>query len=326
MLSISVLAASIWLAAPAADDQDHRHGDEVLPSPDTLGRVKFSISCKSSAQEPFERAVAMLHSFWYEASLDAFQTIVAEDPDCAMGYWGIAMSEWHPLWYAPDATALHAGWTAIEKAKAAGPKTIRERGFIDALEAFYRDGEKLDNATRVAAYEQAFEQLHDRFPDDREVTAFYGLALITAASPKDKSYAKQKKAAVLLQQVFTAQPDHPGASHYIIHAFDYPELAELGLPAARNYSKIAPAAPHALHMPSHIFTRLGLWRDSIASNIASELAAKAYEAKTKMDGVWDEQLHAITILLTLICNSDRTMTQRRFSTSSARSRRCSRRT
>ena len=213
-----------------------------------------------------------------------------------MGYWGIAMSEWYPLWYAPDATALQSGRLAIEKAKAAGSKNDRERGFVDALELFYRDGEKLDNATRVAAYEKAMEQLHTRFPDDREVTTFYGLALIAAASPKDKTYAKQKKAAVLLQQVFTAQPNHPGASHYIIHSFDYPELAELGLPAARNYSKIAPAAPHALHMPSHIFTRLGLWRESIASNLASEQAAKDYEKKVKMDGVWDEQLHAMDYL------------------------------
>ncbi len=296
MLSVIVFAAPIWLAALAAADQDHSHGDQTLPTPETLGRVTFPISCKQSVQETFERAVAMLHSFWYEASLEAFQKVVAEDPDCAMGYWGIAMSQWHPLWYAPDATALQTGWAAIEKAKSARPQTIREQGFIDALELFYRDGEKLDNATRVTAYEEAFEQLHGRFPDDREVTAFYGLALITAASPKDKTYAKQKKAAVLLQQIFTAQPDHPGASHYIIHSFDYPELAELGLPAARNYSKIAPAAPHALHMPSHIFTRLGLWRDSIASNIASELAAKDYEAKRKMDGVWDEQLHAMDYL------------------------------
>lgn len=296
MLSAIVFAARLWVAALAAADQEHSHGDQTLAAPETLGKVTFSISCKPSVQETFERAVAMLHSFWYEASLEAFQKVVAEDPDCAMGYWGLAMSEWHPLWYAPDATALRAGWAAIEEAKSARSQTVRERGFIDALEAFYRDGEKLDNATRVTAYEQAFEQLHDRFPDDREVSAFYGLALITAASPKDKSYARQKKAAVLLQQVFTAQPDHPGASHYIIHAFDYPELAELGLPAARNYSKIAPAAPHALHMPSHIFTRLGLWRDSIASNIASELAAKDYEAKMKMDGVWDEQLHAMDYL------------------------------
>jgi hypothetical protein len=296
MLSVIVFAARIWVAALAAPDPDHNHGHQTLAAPGTLGKVTFPISCKPSVQEAFERAVAMLHSFWYEAALEAFQKVVAEDPDCAMGYWGLAMSEWRPLWYAPDATALRAGWAAIEKAKSARSQTVRERGFIGALETFYRDGEKLDNSTRVAAYEQAFEQLHDRFPDDREVTAFYGLALITAASPKDKSYAKQKKAAVLLQQVFTAQPDHPGASHYIIHAFDYPELAELGLPAARNYSKIAPAAPHALHMPSHIFTRLGLWRDSIASNIASELAAKEYEATMKMDGVWDEQLHAMDYL------------------------------
>jgi len=290
-----VFIATIALAFTAVA-QNHSHHDESGSSPDSLGKVTFPISCKPSVQKPFERAVAMLHSFWYEASTEAFQKIVAEDPDCAMAYWGIAMSQWHPLWYVPDATALDAGRAALEKAKAAGAQSNRERGFVAALESFFRDWETLDNATRVAAYEKAMENLHGRFPEDREVTAFYGLAVITASSPKDKTYAKQKKAAALLQQIFTAQPDHPGASHYIIHAFDYPELAALGLPAARNYSKIAPAAPHALHMPSHVFTRLGLWRDSIASNSSSERAAKEYEAKTKMEGAWDEQLHAMDYL------------------------------
>jgi tetratricopeptide (TPR) repeat protein len=296
MRSVIVFSTAILLSNLAAAEQDHSHGGQLLSSADTLGQVAFPISCNPSVQKPFERAVAMLHSFWYEASLEAFEKIVVQDPDCAMGYWGIAMSEWHPLWYAPDAAALQAGRRALEKAKAVGSKSNRERGFVDALDLFYRDGETRDNATRVAAYEKAMEQLHARFPEDREVTTFYGLALVSAASPKDKTYAKQKRAAVLLQQVFTVQPDHPGASHYLIHALDYPELAELGLPAARNYSRIAPAAPHALHMPSHIFTRLGLWRESIASNISSEQAAKDYEQLVKMDGVWDEQLHAMDYL------------------------------
>jgi hypothetical protein len=296
MRLILVSAVTLSLVALAADEQDHGHHDESA-SLGTLGRVTFPISCRPSVQAPFERAVAMLHSFWYEASIKAFQSVVAEDPECAMGHWGIAMSEWHPLWYAPDAAALAAGWAEIQKAKAAGARSDRERGFVAALETFYRDAGRLDNATRLAAYEKAMEGLHQRFPDDREVTAFYGLALLAAASPQDKSYAKQKTAALLLQQIFIAQPDHPGASHYIIHAFDYPELAEWGLPAARNYAKIAPAAPHALHMPSHIFTRLGVWRESIASNVASEQAAKDYAAKVNMDGAWDEQLHAMDYLV-----------------------------
>ncbi|MGO9066153.1 MAG: hypothetical protein ACLQIH_15620 [Myxococcaceae bacterium] len=295
MRSMIVLAATIVLAFTAVA-QDHSNHDESGSSPDTLGKVAFPISCKPSVQRRFERAIAMLHSFWYEAATEAFQEIVAEDPDCAMAYWGIAMSQWHPLWNVPDATALEAGRAALRQAKAAGTQNDRERGFVAALESFFGDWETLNNATRVVAYEKAMENLHGRFPEDREVTTFYGLALITASSPKDKTYAKQKKAAALLQQVFTAQPDHPGASHYIIHAFDYPELASLGLPAARNYSKIAPAAPHALHMPSHIFTRLGLWRDSIASNRSSERAAKDYEARVKMEGAWDEQLHAMDYL------------------------------
>jgi tetratricopeptide (TPR) repeat protein len=291
------LVSALTLSLVAlADEGDHRHHEDSSATPGALGTVAFPISCKPSVQKPFERAVAMLHSFWYEASIEAFQKVLAQDPDCAMGYWGIAMSEWRPLWYPPDAAALAAGSAAIERAKAARASSERERGFITALESFYGHAETLDNATRVAAYLKAMEDLHQRFPDDREVTVFYGLALVAAASPQDRSYAKQKTAAVLLEQVFTAQPDHPGASHYLIHAFDYPELAELGLPAARNYAKIAPAAPHALHMPSHIFTRLGLWRESIASNIASEQAAKDYAVRVKMDGTWDEQLHAMDYL------------------------------
>jgi hypothetical protein len=295
MRSKVVFAAAISMAY-IAGAQDHTHHDESGPTPETFGRVTFPISCTPSVQKPFERAVAMLHSFWYEASIEAFQQIVAQDPDCAIGYWGIAMSQWHPLWSVPDATALETGWAALEKAKAARKQSDLERGFVAALASFFRDWRTLDNTTRVAAYEKAIKRLHARFPDDREVSAFYGLALIAAASPRDKTYAKQREAAVLLQQIFTEQPDHPGASHYIIHAFDSPELAPLGLPAARNYSKIAPAAPHALHMPSHIFTRLGLWRDSIASNIASERAARDYEARVNMSGAWDERLHAMDYL------------------------------
>jgi len=231
----------------------------------------------------------MLHSFWYEEADRTFNEVAKDDPGCAMAYWGLAMSYFHPIWdgRGPDAAILKKGWETVEKAKALGAKTERERDYVAAIEAFYKDSEKRDDRTRVLAYETAMEQVYTRYPDDREAAVFYALALLgtVAASPVDKTYARQKKAGEIAEKVFAAQPDHPGAAHYVIHAYDYPPLAEKALPAARAYAKIAPDAPHALHMPSHIFTRLGLWQESIESNIASARAAQ----KVGMAG---EQLHA----------------------------------
>ncbi len=266
--------------------------------PEELGRVHFPVSCKGQAQKSFERAVAMLHSFWYEEAAREFAAVTQADPACAMGYWGIAMSNWYPLWYAPDPTHFGNGRAAVEKAKPLGATTERERDYIGAIETFFKDSDKLDYVTRVQAYEKAMERVHLRSPDDREAAAFYALSLLGSAYnlPPDKTYARQKKAGEILEKIFTEQPRHPGASHYIIHSFDYPELATLALPAARNYAQIAPAVPHALHMPSHIFTRLGFWGESIESNRASATAAKDYGLKSHMDGAWDQQLHAMDYL------------------------------
>jgi hypothetical protein len=282
----SLLLLSCLVAAPAVADEEHQHpaGD-----PERLGSISFPTSCAPAVQKQFQRGVAMMHSFWYEEAGRAFNDVAKDDPGCAMAYWGLAMSYFHPIWdgRGPDAAILKKGWEAVEKAQALGAKTERERDYVAAIEEFYKDSDKQDHRTRVLAYEVAMERVYTRYPEDREAAAFYSLALLgtVAASPVDKTFARQKKAGEIAEKVFAVQPDHPGAAHYIIHAYDYPPLAEKALPAARRYAKIAPDAPHALHMPSHIFTRLGLWQESIESNIASAAAARKV-------GMVGEGLHA----------------------------------
>ena len=270
----------------AVADEEHRHpaGD-----PERLGTVVFPTSCTPEVQTQFQRGVAMLHSFWYEEAERTFTAVAKTDPSCAIAYWGIAMSYFHPLWdiRGPDAAILVKGAEAAEKARTLSAKTERERDYVAAIEAFYKDSDKVDHRTRVLAYEAAMERVYMRYRDDREAAAFYALALLgsASASPVDKTLARQRKAGEIAEKVFAAEPNHPGAAHYIIHAYDYPPLAEKALAAARAYAKIAPDAPHALHMPSHIFTRLGLWQESIDSNTASALVAR----KVGMAG---EELHA----------------------------------
>jgi tetratricopeptide (TPR) repeat protein len=214
-----------------------------------------------------------------------------------MGYWGVAMSSYHPLWAPPNATELKKGRRAIEKAKSVGVRTGRERDYITALEVFYNDSEKLDHRTRAFAYSEAMEQLYRRYPSDLEAAVFYALTLITKGTMmSDKSYASEKKAARILNRVLAREPRHPGVVHYLIHAYDYPALAYLALPAARSYAKIAPASAHAQHMPSHIFTRLGLWHEAVRSNLDAEASAKAFAARNRLSGAWDEQFHAMDYL------------------------------
>ncbi len=273
-----------------------------LSAAEELGRVHFPVACGSRPCDAgtvsrFERAVAMLHSFWYEKAEAEFREIAAQEPSCAMAWWGVAMCRYHPLWAAPSAEDLRIGREAVEKARAVPGLPPRDRAYIEAIGTFYGGSAAAGYAARRAAYANAMEKLHGDFPDDREATAFYGLALLATASPGDKTYAVQKKAASLLEPIFRDQPDHPGASHYLIHAFDSPALASLALPAARNYAKIAPSVPHALHMPSHIFTRLGLWKDSIESNRASAEAARRFEREKHLKTPWDEELHALDYLL-----------------------------
>jgi hypothetical protein len=216
----------------------------------------------------------MLHSFYYTEAVKAFSHVTEVDPSCAMGHWGVAMSWWYPLWYPPSEAALTQGKAAAEKAAALKLKTDRERDYIAAIGSFYQNYEAVAHATRTLAYEKAMEGLYLRYPDDHEAAAFYALALQANIDPADKTYAKQLKSAAILEQLFAEQPRHPGVAHYLIHAYDYPGLADKGLDAARRYGKIAPAVPHALHMPSHTFTYLGLWAESIDSNTASAAAAR----------------------------------------------------
>ncbi|HEX7787686.1 MAG TPA: hypothetical protein VF653_15825, partial [Methylomirabilota bacterium] len=261
-----------------------------------LGTVRFPVSCAPAVRADFERAVALLHSFWYEEAEKAFTAITTADATCAMGYWGIAMSVYHPLWQPPSPAMLHRGADAVEKARGL-IATPREKEYIAAIATYYRDSDTLDHRARAAAYEKAMERLSRRYPDDREAAVFYALALNATAAPTDKTYANQLKAGAILERVFAEQPQHPGVAHYIIHSYDYPPLASRGLVAARGYARTAPSVPHAQHMPSHIFTRLGLWPESIDSNRASAAAGKAYHARLGKATVWDQTLHALDYIV-----------------------------
>src|ERR1700694_993128 len=251
-----------------------------------LGTVHFETSCKPEAQKLFDGGMLYQHSFWYRASQRVFEDVLKADPECGIAYWGVALSLlWNPHAAAP-AKNLAEGAAAIAKGKSVGAKTQRERDYLDALGALYPAYEKVDHRTSMQAYAKAMEQLAQRYPNDDEAQIHYALALNTSASPTDKTYANQLKGAALLETISIRQPKHPGVAHYLIHLYDYPPIAEKGLDAARRYAKIAPAAPHAQHMPSHIFTRVGYWKESIASNTEAARAAKA-------ESSGHDQLHAM---------------------------------
>jgi tetratricopeptide (TPR) repeat protein len=289
---VGFLSHTYSAKAQAGHQHTHRHE----PS-EKLGQVNFMISCNPQAQKQFNRAVAWLHSFEYEEAEKAFAEVTVTDPRCGMGYWGIAMSKYHSIWTPPTKAELQTGLSAVEKAKATGARTQRERDYIAALEVFYKDSDKLDHRTRTLAYSEAMEQLYQHYPSDTEAGVFYALTLITTGMmDDDKNYTNEKKAAEILNRVLAREPQHPGVTHYIIHSYDYPALAQLALPAARSYAKIAPASAHAQHMPSHIFIRLGLWQEAIQSNLDAEASAKAFALRNHMTGVWDEQFHAMDYL------------------------------
>jgi hypothetical protein len=284
MLSTATLAftaaASISLAPPAFGQPDDK----------ALGTVYFETSCKPEAQKLFDRGMLYQHSFWYRASQNVFEDVLKADPECGIAYWGIALSLlWNPHIPAP-AKNLAEGAAVLAKAKSIGAKTQRERDYLDALGVMYAEYDKVDHRTRIQAYAKAMEQLAQRYPNDDEAQIHYALALNTSASPADKTYASQLKGAAILEVIAKRQPQHPGVAHYLIHLYDYPAIAEKGLDAARRYAKIAPAAAHALHMPSHIFTRVGYWKESIESNVASQRVAK--EAAD-----FHDQLHSMDYLV-----------------------------
>ena len=277
-------AIALLLTSPAAAQEHAGHG-----VPEHLGTVRFGVSCRSEITAAFDRAVALLHSFAYDDADKGFADVAARDPKCAMAHWGRAMTHYHPLWEPPSVAALAAGSAHIARAQALGTISPRQRALIAALAAYYANAAQANAATRALRYSEALAAAERAFPRDDEVATFYALSLIATAQPSDRSHERQKRAADILEPIWTRQPDHPGVPHYLIHAYDSAELAQRGLPAARAYARIAPSAPHALHMPSHIFTRLGLWDDSIASNIAARDAAKA-------QGDIGEQVHAMDYL------------------------------
>jgi hypothetical protein len=266
-LSIAVVALmGLSAAAPGLAQQHAGH--------EKLGQVNFANTCDASVQAEFTRAVALLHSFWWGVAIKAFNDVAQKDPACGIAHWGVAMAVLeNPFGWPPTPKMLSDGSAAVARARAAGARSQRELDYIAAIETFYKDHDKVEHRTRAVAYEKAMEQLAARYPDDREAAIFYALALNATAVATDKTYAQQLKAASILEAVFREQPDHPGAAHYLIHSYDYPAIADKGLVAARSYATIAPAAPHAQHMPSHIFTRRGYWEDSIASNRASVAAS-----------------------------------------------------
>ena len=266
-------------------------GDHSHPPPEQLGTVSFAISCNPAVQQQFDRSMALLHSFAYRAAADSFQSVAERDPRCAMAHWGIAMSYFHQLWDPPLAPAtIPIGQKEILLAQQLGAGTDRERQFIDALGLIYQNAATVPYRTRASTYERAMSDLAAKNRQDVEAQVFYALALLANESPSDKTHAKQKQAADILEPLNRALPHHPGIPHYLIHAYDNAELAKRGLPAARAYSQVAPSAPHALHMPSHIFTRLGLWDDSIQANLAARAAAHE-------QGDIGEELHAMDYLV-----------------------------
>jgi tetratricopeptide (TPR) repeat protein len=291
-----VLAATL-AALPCRALAQHEH-EHMHEAPERLGKVHFPTSCDPAQQPAIERAVALLHSFAYAEAATAFREVAAKDPACAMAQWGIAMSYFHVIWGPPTPGEFAAGKAAADQAVSlAARASARDRDFVGAIAAYYQ-GDGIPHAARVAAFERAMSDVAQRHPDDHEAQIFYALSILGVAynSPPDKTYARQKHAAEILNRMLALEPEHPGISHYMIHAFDYPDLASLALPAARAYAKIAPSAPHALHMPSHIFTRLGMWRESIESNIASAKTAQAWIARTHPGATAFEALHAMDYL------------------------------
>ena len=294
----------LMAAAPVTASADVHAPGEVR----SAGAVTFEISCSPAVRGEFERGVALLHSFFYEESRRIFTKIAQTDPACAMAQWGIAQTWWHPIWAPPLPEEFDAGKAAAQRALEL-PSTPREHGFIEAIATYYNTSDMAPAQTpvgqschgpvgtpaRVVAYAAVMRTLYERYPNDFEAQVFYALATLAVgyATPTDTSLANQKAAGELLERLWKINPRHPGVAHYIIHSYDYPSLASRALPAAQAYSAIAPWVPHALHMPSHIFTRLGMWDESVASNLASADASRAYAAQRGRDAIEVEELHAL---------------------------------
>jgi hypothetical protein len=277
-----VIAGFLLTLAASCLAQEHQHG-----MGEKLGVVHFATSCNAGAQKEFNRAVALLHSFQFSRAIEGFKAVLGQDATCAIAYWGIALSDWSDPFAEgmKDKSQLQAGQESTEHGETLGAKTERERAYLAAVSALYRDYENTPHQTRSLAYRDAMRGVAAKYPDDHEAQIFYALALAASEDPADKTYADRLKAGAILEKLFEEEPTHPGLAHYIIHTYDVPALAGRALMAARRYSEIAPDAPHALHMPSHIFTRTGYWQESIDSNIVAAAAARR-------EGQTAEELHA----------------------------------
>lgn len=259
-------------------------------------QVQFENSCTAEVQDDFTRAVALLHSFEYPESPRVFQKVIDADPDCAMARWGLAMNLWHPLWVPPNSATLEKGASILSQTDGLN-KTPREAAYIEALKSFYANTDVATNTKREIAYEDHMRALYENYPDDAEATLFYALSILATADARDKSYAHQYKAAGLLSWIRESKPTHPGVLHYLIHAYDYPGLAHLALSSAKIYAEAAPNSAHAQHMPSHIFTRLGLWERSLSSNHDSAKSAADYTEDANLPGYYDQGIHAMDYLM-----------------------------
>jgi hypothetical protein len=277
-----------------------KRGEVVLcgPPDKQFGTVEFETSCSKEVKENFNLAVSLLHSFEYDEAEKIFAKIIDKEPECAMAYWGVAMSNYHQVWPSPPTQAeLEKGNKAISIAQSITNKSERETDYINAIALFYKDWNAMDHRTRSRNFAEAMETIYKKYPNDKEAAIFYALALDGSADPADKSFRNQKKAGAILTSLYSDKSEHPGIVHYIIHSYDYPELASLALPAARKYASIAPSSAHAQHMPSHIFIRLGLWNESIQSNLVSVSSAKCYAENAGIKGHWDEELHGMDYLV-----------------------------
>ncbi len=283
MLRASLPIAVLLAVRPMVAQDPHQHGDAGK-----FGVVTFATSCSPDAQPSFTRGVTLLHSFEFGAAIEGFTQAAHKDPGCGIAWWGQALAQWGNPFAAgiKPVTQLQPGAEAVERARVAGAKTERERGYIEAVAKLYDNMAAVDQRTRMIAYRDAMERVSASYSDDSEASAFYALALAASADPADKTYAAQLKAGAILEKLWQAQPEHPGLAHYIIHSYDVPSLASHAVDAARRYGKIAPDAPHALHMPSHTFTRLGYWQESIDTNVLSAAAARR-------NGSIPEELHAM---------------------------------
>jgi tetratricopeptide (TPR) repeat protein len=288
-LALGILA---WSTPSPAQEPAH-HGHDL----GRVGRVRFPTSCIARAQPLFERGVALLHSFWYERAADAFREAAAADSSCAMASWGLAMSYLHPLWPPSPVAALRPGGEAAARARALLAPTPRERAYVEAIAVFYQDLETAPHPQRLAAWARGMARVHEENPGDSEAAIFHALALIATAPKTDTTYADLRRAGAMLEPLFARQPDHPGLAHYLIHSYDAPPLVGDAVRAANRYAGIAPSVPHAQHMPSHSYTLLGLWEESIAANQRSADAARRIEVEQRMDGAWDQRLHALDYLV-----------------------------